>query len=269
MVTRRKWVILVAVIIVLGAAGCGASRMVKKDPLKAVRKVSIVTIYCPAAITIDNQRQAVGFHVVDAAVRAQQKKPEAMAEFRPRGLFLLNRAHQEAAEQFSRAFGWNIQPVTAAMKTARYNRLRQWSDEHRDASFPVMMGLDGVAFLWVNKGDSSLQALLKEWCVANGCDAVMLLSFNFTYSKSWFGASGISAKARTFTGVQIVDKNGALIVSTNRADERERDYSVMADDTMPLKGWTADINDTTIRTFDSATKKSVANMVGLIQRELK
>ncbi len=269
MVTRRKWVILMAVILVLGAACCGASRMVKKDPLKAVRKVSIATIYCPAAITIDNQRQAVGFHVVDAAVRAQQKKPEAMAEFRPRGLFLLNRAHDEAVEQFSKAFGWNIQPVTASMKTTRYNRLRQWSEEHRDASFPMMIGLDGVAFLWIKKGDFSLQALLKEWCVANGCDAVMLLSFNFTYSKSWFGASGISAKARTFTGVQVVDRNGELIVSTNRADEREREYSVMADDTMPLKGWTADINDTTIRTFDSATKKSVANMVRLIQHELK
>jgi len=57
-------------------------------------------------------------------------------------------------------------------------------------------------------------------------------------------------------------------VATDRADEREREYSVMADDTMPLKGWTADINDTTIKTFDSATKKSVANMVSLLKSEL-
>lgn len=68
--------------------------------------------------------------------------------------------------------------------------------------------------------------------------------------------------------MQIVDRNGDLIVATDRADEREREYSVMADDTMPLKGWTADINDTTIKTFDSATKKSVANMVSLLKSEL-
>ncbi len=42
----------------------------------------------------------------------------------------------------------------------------------------------------------------------------------------------------------------------------------MADDTMPLKGWTADINDTTIQTFDSATKKSVANMISLLKNEM-
>ncbi len=266
---RTKWAIFLAIILVLNGVGCGASRMVKKDSLKAIRKVSIATIYCPAAITIDNQRQAVGFHVVDSAIKAQQKKPGAVAEFRPRGLFLLNRAHDEAVVQFSKAFGWNVRPVAASIQAARSNTLRQWSDERRDALFPMMMSFDGVPFLWVEKGDSSLQALVKEWCATNGFDAVMLLSFNFTYSKSWFGTSGVSAKARTFTGVQIIDRNGELIVATSRADERERAYSVMADDTMPLKGWTADINDTTIRTFDSATKKSVANMIRLIQDELK
>ncbi len=64
----------------------------KKDSVKSIRNVAIVSVYCPAAITIDNQRQAVGFHAVDAAVQAKQRTADAMAEFRPRGLFLLNRA---------------------------------------------------------------------------------------------------------------------------------------------------------------------------------
>lgn len=265
---RAKWICISAVILAFGVAGCGASRTVKKDSVKSIRNVAIVSVYCPAAITIDNQRQAVGFHAVDAAVQAKQRTADAMAEFRPRGLFLLNRAHAETVGQFERAFGWKVQPLTASIKSGHYAALKQWSDERKDTSFHKMMGVDGTAFLWVGKDDDSLRALLRECCAKAGYDAVMIASFDFAYSKSWFGKSGISAKARTFVGVQIVDRNGELVVATDRADEREREYSVMADDTMPLKGWTADINDTTIKTFDSATKKSVANMVSLLKSEL-
>ncbi len=265
---RSELSCVVAVVLALTVAGCGTSRTVKKDSVKSIKNVAIISVYCPAAITIDNQRQAVGFHAVDAAVQAKMKRAEAMAEFRPRGLFLLNKAHLEAVEQFSRAFSWRVQPVTASIKAGQYDLLRQWSQERREKSFPMMMGFDGVAFLWVGKQDASLKALLKECCEKSGYDAVMILSFDFAYSKSWFGKSGISAKARTFVGVQIVDRNGELVVATDRADEREREYSVMADDTMPLKGWTADINDSTIKTFDSATKNSVANLISLLKNEL-
>ena len=82
------------------------------------------------------------------------------------------------------------------------------------------------------------------------------------------GASALATVVATEEGGKEVERE---------VDEPESpidvlDYDIAGcggwSDTMPLKGWTADINDTTVKTFDSATKKSVANMVSLLKSEL-
>lgn len=252
-------------------AGCGPTAQVKKDAVGSIKKVAIVGLYCPAAITNDNQRQAIGFHVVDAAVQAKRKRDDRIKAFRPRGLMLLGKAQDAAIAGFSKAFGWRISPVSAAPGSPSYRALKEWSDANREKLFAFSMGPEGTAFLWADGKDTSLNEALAKFCAAAGVDAVMLLSFDFAYTKGpWkYKDSFPSARTRTFTGVQMVDRSGNIILSTPRADERKRDFSEMADTTIPLKGWTADINDDTVKTFDSATKKSVEKVTGLLKQAMR
>jgi hypothetical protein len=238
---------------------------VKKNQLSEIKKVAVVSVYCPAAITIDNQRQAPVFYAVDATVQSGIRSQEAVKEFKPRGTMLLNKSQNVMIEKLSKNFGWQITPVSTSAKNTAYKSLVLWSDKNSKNFSPILMPLNDSALLWINKDEAELKKLTAEFCALTGSDAVLFLSFDFAYSKSWFKGSGISAKARTFIGMQLVDKRGDMIISTPRADERERDFSEMADTTMPLKGWTADINETTIKTFDSSTENSAAKVISMLK----
>jgi hypothetical protein len=178
---------------------------------------------------------------------------------------LLNKSQNVMIEKLSKNFGWQITPVSTSAKNTAYKSLVLWSDKNSKNFSPILMPLNDSALLWINKDEAELKKLTAEFCALTGSDAVLFLSFDFAYSKSWFKGSGISAKARTFIGMQLVDKRGDMIISTPRADERERDFSEMADTTMPLKGWTADINETTIKTFDSSTENSAAKVISMLK----
>lgn len=225
----------------------------------------MVSVYCPAVITIDNQRQAPVFYAVDATVQSGMRSQAAIKEFKPRGTMLLNKSQNIIIEKLSENFGWQITPVSSSIKNNAYKSLVSWSDKNSKNFSPILMPLNGSAMLWVNNDEAELKKLSSEFCVLTGSDAVMFLSFDFAYSKSWFKGSGISAKARTFIGIQLVDKRGDLIISTPRADVREREFSEMADTTMPLQGWTADINETTIKTFDSSIENSAAKVISMLK----
>ena len=246
-------------------AGCGTGLNVKKNHLPEIKKVAVVSLYCPAVITIDNQRQAPVFYAVDATVQSGMRSQSAIKEFKPRGTMLLNKSQNIIIEKLSENFGWQITPVSSSVKNNVYKSLVSWSDKNSKNFSPILMPLNDSALLWVNNDEAELKKLSAEFCVLTGSDAVMFLSFDFAYSKSWFKGSGISAKARTFIGIQLVDKRGDLIISTPRADEREREFSEMADTTMPLQGWTADINETTIKTFDSSIENSAAKVISMLK----
>lgn len=243
---------------------CGALLNVKRDQLSGVKKIAVVSVYCPAAITIDNQRQAPIFFAVDATVQSDLKSQEAIKEFEPRGTMLLKKSQSIVIKKLSETFKWNITPVGAFVKSSAYKPLELWSNKNTKNSSSFYVQLNNSSLLWINNGEVELKQLLSEFCIQTGSDAVLILSFDFAYSKSWFKGSGVSAKARTFIGMQLVDKKGDLIISTPRADERERDFSEMADTTMPLKGWTADINETTIKTFDSSIENSSDKVISML-----
>lgn len=244
---------------------CGTLLNVKKNQFSEIKKIAIVSVYCPAAITIDNQRQAPIFFAVDASVQSGLKTQAAVKEFKPRGTMLLNKSQNIVVEKLFKTFGWHITPVGSSVKSNAYKPLVLWSDKNTKNFSSFYIPLNDSALLWINKGEIELKQILAEFCVLTGFDAVLILSFDFAYSKSWFKGSGISAKARTFIGMQLVDKKGNLIISTPRADERERDFSEMADTTMPLKGWTADINETTVKTFDSSIENSIAKLISMLK----
>lgn len=244
---------------------CGTLLNVKKDQFARIKKVAVVSVYCPGAITIDNQRQAPIFFAVDATVQSDLRSQKAINEFKPRGTMLLNKSQDIVIENLSDTFGWNISPVSSSVKSSAYKPLVMWSDKNTNSSSSLYIPLNNSALLWINNDEVELKKLFADFCSLTGVDAVLILSFDFAYSKSWFKGSGVSAKARTFIGMQLVDKKGDLIISTPRADERERDFSEMADTTMPLNGWTADINETTIKTFDSSIKNSTVKVVSMIK----
>lgn len=246
-------------------AGCGTGLNVKKNELPGIKKVVVVSVYCPAVITIDNQRQAPVFHLVDATVQHGSRSLEAIKEFKSRGTMLLNKSQSIIIKKLSENFNWQITPVSSSVKNNAYRILNSWSDKNSNNFSPIHMPLNDSALLWISRDEVELQQLLAEFCTLAGADAVLLLSLDFAYSKSWFKGSGVSAKARTFIGIQLVDKGGNLLISTPRADERERDFSEMADTTMPLKGWIADINETTIKTFDSSIENSAAKVISMLK----
>ncbi len=265
MKTKRIMVQFFIIFLTFFMAGCGTLLNVKKNQLAEIKKVAVVSVYCPAAITIDNQRQAPVFYAVDATVQSGMRSQAAIKEFKPRGTMLLNKSQNVMVEKLSKNFGWQITPVSSSAKNNAYKSLVLWSDKNSKNFSLIHMPLNDSALLWINKDEAELKKLSAEFCALTGSDAVLFLSFDFAYSKSWFKGSGVSAKARTFIGMQLVDKKGEIVISTPRADERERDFSEMADTTMPLKGWTADINETTIKTFDSSIENSTAKVISMLK----
>jgi len=137
---NAAWCVSLFTAIVL-LAGCGASPRVRKESSARIKRVAVVSLYCPAMITVDNPRQAVGFHVVDIARQGKLKRAEMMEAFKPRGLFLLGLANEELTARLSSDFGWKVIPIDAALRTAPYGALRALSASRQEKSFPLMMSV--------------------------------------------------------------------------------------------------------------------------------
>lgn len=255
---------------VLFLAGCGASPRVKKEAAGKIRKVAVVSLYCPAMITVDNPRQAVGFHLVDIARQGKLKRAEMMEAFRPRGLFLLGIANEELTARLSSALGWQVMPVSAAVKTAAYGPLRALALSRDEKIFQLMMSVEGGAPLWLSEKDDELRNALVKYCAAAGVDAVVIAAFDFAYTKGPWTAEGSfpAARANTFTSMQVVDRGGVTVIDMLRADKRNRNFSEFSDETMKLKGWGADINERTIAYWRSSTRKSVEKVVKRMKKSM-
>lgn len=255
---------------VLLLAGCGASPRVQKEPSARIKRVAVVSLYCPAMITVDNPRQAVGFHVVDIARQGKLKRAEMMEAFRPRGLFLLGIADEELTGRLSSAFGWQVISLGAAIKTGPYAPLRALSASRQEKSFPLMMSVEGGAFLWLSEKDSELKEAIIKYCAAAGVDAVVIALFDFAYTKGPWSAEGSfpAARANTFTSLQVIDRNGAIVVDMPQATKRDRNFSSFSDETMKLKGWGADINERTVAYYKSSTRKSVEKVLKDVKKRM-
>lgn len=265
--TKKISIMLALCVSAASLTTCGTALQVKKESFGAVKKAAIVSLYCPAMITVNNPRQLEVFHLVDMAKESKLKRDEMMAAFRPRGLYLLGMAQEEITGRLSTALGWDIKPVSATARTAAYGTLKQWSNSHAAGEFPLMMSADGGVFLWLNEKDAALKDTLAKFCTAAGVDAVIIASFDFAYTKGPWRAEGSfpAAKANTFTGIQVVNRNGDTIIDMPRADKRDRDFSDFSDEAMTIKGWSADINEKTITYWKSSIRKSVTKVVGRIK----
>ncbi len=246
---------------------CGTAIQVRKDTIPRIKKTAIVSMYCPAMITVNNPRQLEVFHLVDMAKESKLKRDEMIAAFRPRGLFLLGIAQEELAARLSTALGWEIKPLSAVVKKASYGPLKQWNSSAGSGEFSLMMSAEGGAFLWLNEKDGALRDALVKLCEAEGLDAVIIASFDFAYTKGPWRAEGTfpAAKANTFTGLQVVNREGLTVIDMPRADRRDRDFADFSDEAMQIKGWAADINEKTINYYKSSIRKSVARVVGRIR----
>ncbi|MBN1532362.1 MAG: hypothetical protein JXA20_06850 [Spirochaetes bacterium] len=254
---------LLSVVAIASVSGCG-SIQVDRNSMRSVKKVAVVSVFAPARITVNNPGQAPVFHLVDAAKEHHKYGDEAMRAFAPLGQVLLAKGQEELVQKLARELGWQVQTLDASSRGASYGALVKWSDEHSNDRFQGMLVMTGGACLWMDGPGDPLGALVGEYCRKNGLDAAMICSFDFCYSKSWWGSAGISAKPRTFTGIQVIDKDGKLIVATERADERDRDYTGLSDTTMPISGWTVDINREMLWKYDSATRNSVSVVVDML-----
>lgn len=248
---------------ITSASGCGGIQM-DRNSIRTVKKVAIVSVFAPARITVNNPGQVPIFHLVDAAKEHHKYGDDSMKAFAPLGQILLSKGQEELVRQFARELGWQMQTLDASVRGASYSSLMKWYDAHRNDRFNGMLSIQGGACLWMDGPGDTLGVLVGEYCRNNGLDAAMICSFDFCYSKSWWGSAGISAKPRTFTGIQVIDKEGKLIAASVRADERDRDYNGLSDTTMPITGWTVDINSDMLWKYDSATRNSVTKVVDML-----
>ena len=130
MKTKRIAVQFFIISLTFFMAGCGTLLNVKKNQLSEIKKVAVVSVYCPAAITIDNQRQAPVFYAVDATVQSGIRSQEEVKEFKHRGTMLLNKSQNVMIEKLSKNFGWQITPVSTSAKNTAYKSLVLWSDKN-------------------------------------------------------------------------------------------------------------------------------------------